>query len=175
MPLNLLKHYPQLLELIHLNEKERIESLLRIFKRDIEDNAHFSFRKKQIRPIKKDGQAPMQVLFHHLTTRSDKDEMGREIKARSFEIARSQRLHWIKHHTDEASPIGVEIFSYEDRTDRKDVIRTYIYDTEQNYVIILEPYRNGLDYYLLTAYHLNEPGGKKQILKKKQRKLPEVH
>ena len=166
---HLLKHYPQLLELIHLNEKERKESLLRIFKRDIEDNANFSFRNKQIRPIKKDGQAPMQVLFHHLTTRSDKDEMGREIKARS------QRLQWIKHHTDEASPIGVEIFSYEDRTDRKDVIRTYIYDTEQNYVIILEPYRNGLDYYLLTAYHLNESGGKKQILKKIQRKLPEVH
>jgi len=166
---HLLKHYPQLLELIHLNEKERKESLLRIFKRDIEDNANFSFRNKQIRPIKKDGQAPMQVLFHHLTTRSDKDEMGREIKARS------QRLQWIKHHTDEASPIGVEIFSYEDRTDRKDVIRTYIYDTEQNYVIILEPYRNGLDYYLLTAYHLHESGGKKQILKKIQRKLPEVH
>lgn len=160
MPLNLLKKYPQLLKLAHFNEKERTDSLTRIFKRDIEDNADFAFRKKQIRRVKKkDGQTPMQVLFHHLTTRCDKDEKGNDTKARSFEMARSQRLHWIRHHTQESVPIGVEIFSFEDRIDRKDVIRTYIYDTAQEYVIILEPYRNGLDYYLITAYHLNEPGG----------------
>lgn len=175
MSLNLLKKYPQLLELSYLSETQRTESLMRIFKRDIEDNVSFSFRKKQIRPVIKDGQAPMQVLFHHLTTRRDKDVNGGDTKSRSFEMARSQRLHWIKHHTEEAAPVGVEIFSYEDRIDRKDVIRTYIYDSEQEYVIILEPYRNGLDYYLITAYYLSEPGGKTQILKKKKRKLAEVH
>ena len=47
MPLNLLKKYPQLLELAHFNEKERADSLTRIFKRDIEDNLNFSFQKKQ--------------------------------------------------------------------------------------------------------------------------------
>jgi len=175
MPLNLLKKYPQLLELTHLNENGRTDSLMRIFIRDIEDNADFAFRGKQIRPVKKDGTAPMQVLFHHLTTRCEKDEKGNDTKARTFEMARSQRLHWIRHHTEETWPVGVEIFSYEDRIERKDVIRTYIYDTAKQYVIILEPYRNGLDYYLITAYHVNEPGGKKQILKKKQKKLPEVH
>ena len=175
MPLNLLKKYPHLLELAHFNEKERTDSLTRIFKRDIEDNADFAFRKIQIRPVKKDGQPRMQVLFHHLTTRCEKDEIGNDTKARSFEMARSQRLHWIKHHTEETRSIGVEIFSYEDRIDRKDVIRTYIYDTEQDYVIILEPQRSGLDYYLITAYHLNEPGGKKQIQKKKKGKLAEVY
>ncbi|MFZ4526186.1 MAG: hypothetical protein ACOYOE_11765 [Chlorobium sp.] len=175
MPLNLLKKYPQLLELAHLNEKDRTDSLMRIFKRDIEDNAGFAFRKKQIRPLKKDGQTPMQVLFHHLTTRGEKDEKGNDTKARSFEMARSQRLHWLRHHTQESGPVGVEIFSYEDRIGRKDVIRTYIYDTAQEYVIILEPQRSRLDYYLITAYHLNEPGGKKQIQKKKKGKLAEVY
>lgn len=175
MSLNLLKKYPQLLELSYLSEVQRKESLMRIFKRDIEDNVNFSFRQKQIKPVKKDGQTPMQVLFDHLTKREDKDENGNATKSRSFEMARSQRLHWVKHHTEVDMPVGVEIFSYTDRIDRKDVIRTYIYDVKQEYVIILEPYRSGLDYYLITAYHLNEPGGKKQILKKKGRKLSEVH
>ena len=31
-----------------------------------------------------------------------------------------------------------------------------------------------LDYYLLTAYHLNQPGGKKQILNKLKKKLDKV-
>jgi len=59
---------------------------------------------------------------------------------------------------DDVSVTGLEIFSYQDRIDRKDVIRTYIYDDEQEYVIILEPQK-----------------GKKQILKKLKCKLPEVH
>ena len=33
-------------------------------------------------------------------------------------------------------------------------IRTYIYDMDEHYVIILEPLRNKDEYYLLTAYHM---------------------
>lgn len=61
------------------------------------------------------------------------------------------------------------------RIGRKDVIRTYIYDKEERYVIILEPQRSGKDYYLLTAYHLNQKRGKKQILKKLKNQLKEVY
>lgn len=175
MPLNLIKTYPQLLEIVHLNEYQRIQSLQGVFNRDVVNNANFKFQGKQMRPTKQEGEPPMQTLFRHLTTRGNKDEKGRKLGTRSFEMTRSARLHWIKYHIDELKKDNVEIFSYEDRIDRKDVIRTYIYDIDQGYVIILEPQRSGTDYYLLTAYHLNEPGGKKQIEKKRKKKLDEIH
>lgn len=175
MPLNLIKSYPQLLEINHLNAHQRKVSLMGIFTRNIEENENFKFRTKQIRPTKKEGESPMQTLYRHLTTRNDKDEKGKKLETRSFEMARSERLHWIKYHIEELKKNNIDVFSYEDRVDGKDVIRTYIYDTEQDYVIILEPQRSGLDYYLLTAYYLNEPGGKNQIVKKRKKKLDEVH
>lgn len=175
MPFNLIKKYPQLLELNQFNEFQRKESLMRIFNRDIVENPRFIFREKQIRPTKQEGQSPMLTLYNHLTTREDKDEKGKKLGTRTFEMARSIRLHWVKVHTEENTKEVVEVFSYEDRIDGKDVIRTYIYNKTQEYVIILEPQRSKTDYYLLTAYLLNEPGGKKQIEKKLNKKLDEVY
>jgi len=175
MPLNLTKKYDQLLDVGQYNEYQRKESLMRIFKRDIEENPNFKFRLKQIRPTKKEGESPMQTLYHHLTTRGDKDENGKKTGPRTFEMVRSIRLHWIKPHVDETTKSDVVVFSYEDRVDGKDVVRTYIYNKTNDYVLILEPQRSKLDYYLLTAYYLNEPGGKKQIEKKLKKKLHEIH
>ncbi|QEK52478.1 hypothetical protein FYC62_13045 [Pedobacter aquae] len=175
MPLNLTKTYPQLLELVHMNAAQRNNSLQGIFARDMVNNADFKFREKQIRPTKIEGEAPMQTLFKHLTSREDKDEKGNKLGSRSFEMARSERLHWIKHHIEEKRITNIDVFSFQDRIDRKDVIRTYIYDLEQEYIIILEPQRSGTDYYLLTAYYLNEPGGKKQIENKRKKRLEEVY
>lgn len=176
MPLNLIKTYPQLLEIGHFSEFRRKESLKGVFKKDIEDNSNFNFKTKQIRPTKIEGEVPMETLFRHLTTREDKDKHGKKISSRSFEMARSQRLHWIKHIIEEKKKNNIDVFSYEDRVfGRGDVIRTYIYDMDEEYVIILEPQRSRLDYYLITAYHLNEPGGKKQIVKKQKRKLDELY
>ena len=59
MPFNLLKKYPDLLELNGMDEKERMKSLRRVFDRDITDNADFSFRGKRIYPIT--------VSYTHLT------------------------------------------------------------------------------------------------------------
>ena len=42
MPFNLLKKYPELLEILHLGDKERKASLYRVYRRDIEDNEAFS-------------------------------------------------------------------------------------------------------------------------------------
>jgi len=52
-------------------------------------------------------------------------------------------------------------------------IRTYIYDKAEKYVVILEPYRNKDEYYLLTAYHLTGRNNKK-IENKYKRKLNDV-
>jgi len=178
MPLNLLKTYPQLLELGHLNEHQRTESLLRVFKRDIDENSGLSFKTKTIRPIK--GEEPaMVLLFRHLTTEEIEveDESGKKHPKRIFEMDRSQRLHWVKHHLEERKKENVEIFSIEERDQkkRKDIIRTYIYDIEQKYIIVLDPQRTQKDYYLITAYYMNKDYGEKKIKKLMKKRLAELH
>lgn len=176
MPLNLIKIYPHLLDLGQFSEHQRKESLRGVFKRDIEDNVSLRFQTKPIRPIKKDGIVPMDNLFNHLITKEARDEKGKKTGSRSFEMARSQRLHWLKYHVEGRKTDNIDIFSYEDKLEGRGLVkRTYIYDMEEEYVIILEPQRSMLDYYLITAYYLNEPGGKKQILNKQKKKLGEVY
>jgi len=175
MPLNLLKKYPGLLEIGHLAEPDRNISLKAVFKRDIEDNPDLRFRTKVIRPIK--GEEPaMQLLFRHLTTEEieETDDNGKTYKRRMFEIHRSQRIHWIKFHTEECRKEVISVFSTEERINGKNAFRTYIYDHKQKYVIVMEPQRSGKDYYLLSAYYLNRDYGEKMLLKKIKNKLPEL-
>lgn len=60
---NILKIYPELLDIVGLSEKERHHDLQIIFKRDIEDNHEFAFRSWRIYPIKAQGEADMGRLF----------------------------------------------------------------------------------------------------------------
>lgn len=181
MPFNQVKVYPEFLELLHLSEKQRMEVLRKIFIRDIESNQNFLFLRKPIRPIKKDdGQSAMDTLFQHLTHEETEntDGNGRTYKSRSvFEIDRSKRLHWVKYLVDEKKTDKIEIFSIKERDQqkRKDIIITYLYDVKQKYVIVFEPHRSKLDYYLLSAYYLNKPWGEKMMEKKMKRKLSEVY
>ena len=178
MPINLIKKYNQLLELIHLQEAERLASLKRIFNRDITENDGFNFRTKLIRPFKVDGVPSMDTLFGHLTFESieQEDENGKRIKSRSvFDFKRSERLHWVRHHIEERTPANIQVFSYLDRINGKDVVRTYIFDETENYVIILEPQRSQTDYYLITAFYLTkEKGGIKQMKNKSKNRLQDV-
>ncbi len=178
MPLNLLKKYPELLELAHLNDAKRKESLYSIFKRDIEDNRELNFRTKIIWPVTGE-EPPMTILFKHLTTEETQvlGENGKTYPKRFFEMDRSQRLHWIRFHLEEQKKSNVEVFSAEERDQKKrqDIIRTYIYDVEQKYIIVLDPQRSQKDYYLVTAYYLNKEYGEKKIKKLLKNKLPEVH
>ena len=85
MPFNLLKKYPELLEILHLGDKERKASLYRVYRRDIENNEAFKFREKRVYPIKSDGEIDMQREFMHLTTTDDKEAEGAATKKRVFE------------------------------------------------------------------------------------------
>lgn len=165
MPLNLLKKYPQLLEIDYLNAFNKKKSLRGIFNRDIATNSSFIFKKKQINPTTNNGEIPMDTLFTHLTT----VEIDKKTKHREFEYERSVRLHWIKYHIEERKTNNVLKFSLKEPYG----YRTYIYDREQKYVIILEPYRNNLEYYLLTAYYLRGRNVKKMENKYK-RKLSDL-
>jgi hypothetical protein len=164
MPLNLIKIYPAQLELDYLNEPQRINSLKGIFEIDIEENQDFLFRAKKINPTPGEDDA-MQILFKHLTTKI----IDVRTRKREFESLRSKRLHWIKYHTEENKKDKMLIFSVED----PDGIRTYIFDEDQSYVIILEPYRSQKEYYLLTAYYVDARNIVK-IRRKYARRLPDV-
>ncbi len=170
----ILKKYPELLELTCLNERDRNNDLISIFKRDIEDNNEFAFRSKKIYPTKTDGgEVDMGRLFKHLTCEAIKveDKNGTVYEKRVFEVKRSERLHWINHHVNEKTPENIEVFTVEERDKKKRKARkTYIYDTVEQYVIVLEQQRSNA-FYLLTAYHLNKDYGKKQIEKKRKKAL----
>lgn len=163
---NLLKKYPELLDLQGLFEKTNRSALYPVFKRDFIDNSNpVVFLDKPVLPTPKDGEAPMETLYRHLTTVIT-DESTRK---REFESARSVRLHWVLFHINRSTPESIDIFSVADSGGK----RTYIYDIKQKYVVILEPLRNSKAYYLLTAYHLTGGDGRK-IEHKRKRKLPDI-
>jgi len=113
----------------------------------------------------------MDVLFSHLTTCEVIDENGEN--HRLFEHERSIRLHWIKSHTDEIiqdSKIVVFTITERDTKKRKDVVKTYIYNRKQKYVVVLEHQRSDA-YYLLTAFHLNRNYAVKQMEKRAKKAL----
>ena len=170
---NILKKYPELLDLVNLDEHEKNQDLQRIFKRDIEDNSSFAFRSRFIYPIKADGEADMGRLFKHLTCEeiTVEDENGKKYPKRVFEMNRSERLHWINHHIKEKTPENLDVFTVEEKDSKKrKVKRTYVYDKVEEYVIVLEQQRTNA-FYLLTAYHLNKDYGKKAIAKKMKKRI----
>lgn len=178
MAINQSKNYPQLLEILHLSKYWRKISLRKIFDRDITFNDAFLFQTKQIRPIKADGEIDLSNVFNHLITEDDfvESENGSTYKRRIFEKDRSERLHWIKPHVDETIKDTVHVFSVieRDKRKRKNITRTYIYNVDQKYVVVLEPQNSEIDYFLLSAYHLNKKYAIKQMKKKMKKCLPQV-
>ncbi|MCW3789738.1 hypothetical protein, partial [Plebeiibacterium sediminum] len=139
MPFNLLKKYNDLLELTGLSPAQRKDSLMGVFNRDIVNNPSFQYKGKPIQPTPKDGEIPMSTLFTHLTT----EVVDKKTRKREFDIHRSIRLHWVKHHVDENKKDNMLIFSVKETEGN----RTYIYDEDEKYVIVLEPLRKINEYY----------------------------
>jgi len=167
MPLNLLKYYNQLLDIGGLSSFQRRLSLKGIFDRDITTNPSFKFRAKQITPTPKDGVITMETLYSHLTTVI----VDKKTRQRSFDIHRSQRLHWLKYHIGKSKEDNILCFSVKE----PEGFRTYIYDRDEKYVIVLEPKHKNTLYYLLTAYHLRGKDAlRDKILSKYKRRLDEV-
>jgi hypothetical protein len=179
MAINYIKKYKALLELNHFTEWERKQSLQAIFNRDIADNENFTFQNKIIRPLKKEDIFDVESLFKHLTHRSEDetDKRGVKIKTRNiFDFERSKRLHWILPHINQKVKDEIRLFSSVVRINGQDVIRTFIYNVTEEYIVILEPHRSGLDYYLITAYYLEKIyGGPKSIKKIYDRRLDKVY
>lgn len=167
MSLNLLKKYNQLLDISGMNEYQRIFSLKAIFNRDFIDNGNVFFREKLITPTPNDGIVTMETLFNHLIKRM----VDKETRKREFELERSQRLHWVKFHLEESKKVNMLIFSVKE----PDGFRTYIYDIDEKYVIVLEPLRDGNSYYLLSAHYVQGKDAQRDKFKKKyKRRLDEL-
>lgn len=102
MAFNLIKKYPELLEINHYRRDNDRDIILRkIFDRDIQENDKLIYNSKQIHPIKDtDGISSLEVLFDHLTREKTEeiDSNGKRIACRNvFEPDRSMRIHWIKN------------------------------------------------------------------------------
>lgn len=177
MPFNLLKKFPDFLELAHLNSEGAKKSLRPIFDKLFVENT-LTFRGKTIWPLK-DDKYGIEALFTHLTCEDIEEENpdGSKYKKRYFEIERSIRLHWILPHINECTGSNIDVFSVIERDikKRKDVVKTYIFNKDLNYVIVLLPQRTGKDYYFLTAYYLNKKEGLKTIENRMKKRLPEVY
>lgn len=167
MPLNLIKKYNDLLDLGAYNPAQRKVSLKGIFDRDIANNHALKFRSKQITPTPKDGVIKMGTLYTHLTT----VVVDEKTKKREFDLHRSIRLHWVKYHIDEKKQENILVYSVKEPKGN----RTYIYDKDEQYVVVLEPLRNKTEYYLLSAYYVRGKDAKKnKFAKKYKRRLNEV-
>lgn len=162
MPTNLIKTYNQLLELNSLDEHQRMFSLKGIFNRDFVNNADFSFRRKKLNPTPAEGENTMERFFRHLTTViTDK-----ETRKREYDPSRSVRLHWVRFHLEERKKDNVSVFTVEEPEGK----RTYIWDKDEDYIIVLEPLRNKDEYYLLTAYHMEGKDKARNKMGKKWRR-----
>ena len=169
MPLNLLKKYNELLDIAAMNESQRKKSLKGVFDRDIMNNCNFKFRHKQINPTSAEGIDSMERLFSHLTTVITE----KSTRKREFDMARAIRLHWIRHHIEERKRDNMYIFSIQEPYG----IRTYIYDLDEKYVIVLEPIRDlkKNEYVLLTAYYERGKDSERgKIMKKYEKRLHDL-
>lgn len=168
MPLNQIKRYNQLLDIVGMSEQERTASLKSIFKRDFKEKTPV-FCSKEVHPTpREDGEIPMETLFRHLTT----EIIDKKSRAREFELERSMRLHWVRFHLNRKKEDNMLLFSVKE----PEGIRTYYYDRDEKYVVVLEPLRNGYTYYLLSAYYVRgKDATRNKIEKKFKRKLKELY
>ena len=167
MPINLTKNYNELLEIAALNDNQRKASLRLVFNRDFLDNGEVRFRKKLITPTPLDGVINIDTLFRHLTT----VVTNPATRQRDFEHERSCRLHWVKHHIEERISHKILVFSVHE----PEGYRTYIYDNDEKYVVVLEPLRNSTEYYLITAFHVRGKDAQRdKMMKKYKRRLKEI-
>lgn len=166
MPINLLKKYNQLLELNSLSEHQRISSLKGIFSRDFVKNTNFRFRNKKLNPTPAEGEDTMERFFRHLTTViTDKATRKRE-----YDHSRSERLHWVRFHIEERKIDNVLVFTVEEPEGK----RTYIWDKDEDYIIVLEPLRKKEEYFLLTAYYMEgKDKARNKMVKKWKRRIKE--
>ena len=147
-----------------MNHPSKEKSLKGVFNRDFNITKGIFFYGKQVFPVPSEGKLPMEQLFWHLTTKDFDGDTSRE-----FDSSRSKRLHWVRHHIDIRTPRNIEVFSVLEGKGK----RTYIYDKKEQYIIVLEPYRDQSNYYILTAYPL-EGKSRYSFEKKLKRRLPEV-
>lgn len=160
---------------MYANESDRTQTLLKIYRRDIEENLSLVFRGKRIYPTKdEDGEQEMGREFIHLTREEVEEEQpdGKKIKRRVFDMFRSQRLHWIEPHLMETTgESDIEVFSVNQTEPR-----TIIYNRKMKYVVVLLPQKRSKGaYYLLTAYYLNKDYGTKQIEKQFKKRLGVIY
>ncbi len=158
MPTNLLKEYNALLDWLYADFWENIRSIYRVFARDFIEKAPVLFNGQVVHPLPTDGGEQMERQFEHLTT----VVVDKATNKRSFDQQRAIRIHWILHHLMMKKSVNLLLFFVPREQ------RVYILDRDEKYVIILEKFRKESDFFLLTAYLLEDDSFRK-ILKRYER------
>lgn len=167
MPLNLIKTYNQLLDIQGLSEHQRTTSLKGVFDRDFTNRQPIHFNGRQVIPCPQDGAIEMATLFRHLTT----IKIDYQTNQREFDIERSKRLHWARYHIDGKKAINMMLFTVKE----PEGLRTYLYDEDEKYVIVLEPRVNKNVYFLLSAHYIQGKDAQRDKMKKKyKRRLNDI-
>lgn len=74
----------------------------------------------------------------------------------------------MKFHLEERKKDNISVFTVEEPEGK----RTYIWDKDEDYIIVLEPLRNKDEYYLLTAYHMEgKDKARNKMTKKWKRRI----
>lgn len=146
MSRNQAKTYNQLLELYNPLPMDNLRSIKMVFSRDFLNPFNIKLRGYNVKPTYSDNQDTLERVFTHLTTVITDQKTRR----REFDVLRAVRLHWIKHHLEEKLPEVLKIFTVIDEN------RFYVLDLAEKYVVVLEGHVKTKDFFLLTAYYLED-------------------
>jgi len=167
MPLNLLKSYNQHLDIQGLSEPQRLTSLKGVFDRDFTNKQPIFFNGRKVIPCPQDGSIEMSTLFRHLTT----VKIDYKTNQREFEMERSKRLHWVRYHIDGKRASNMILFTVKE----PEGLRTYLYDEDEKYVVVLEPRVSSNVYFLLSAHYIQGKDAQRDKMRKKyKRKLNDI-
>ena len=155
-----------------------VRTLYAVFESDFK-HGHPRFRGCPIwhnQRIDTDGPHRFEEGFWHLVTKDQwiyDRQTRRNTKERLPEFERAARMPWAKPIVDHERDPGVVVFEFEDETRKGAVIRTYLWLSEWDYVVILEKQSKakGNIYMLVTSFFVNIPAKQKDLQSRYERRL----
>lgn len=141
-----------------------LEHLYGVFEGDFIKNTLIYKGKKVLFDNRIDNGKP--ICFWHLIT----DKYDKDATERDYSLLRCERICWIRPIVENADDDLVKV--WENRRERKR--NTIFLLPDYDYVVILN---NRRDFYLVTAYYINYPLRKEQLLKeyKQMQNPPQVN
>lgn len=144
--------------------EEILERLYAVFCRDFKKSAvhHRGMRIIYDGRVLPDGH-DKEEGFWHVVSRKDRDS-GERLP----DYRRAERLPWARPTMESPERSEIKVFDYDHGT--KDIgVRRYIWLAEYDYVLILQKKKKAL--FWVTAYYVDSDGGRKDLLRRCDKRL----